>query len=214
MSGNLYGVLIGDILSSSATPHLRGVLAERLRALSRAHLSRKLIRLPYAVTAGDEFQTIITNVAQIPRLIFDLRVGHRPLTLWIGIGIGQITGPLRPPVNRISGQAFEFAREAIESIKRRKEHEFLALTAFRTMSKDFNTIARSVYGLHDTLVQQVSDKQWKTIQAMLQKRSVHLAARALSRARSTASRSLQRGYYWQIIETVSNMEALIRAYFG
>jgi len=57
----------------------------------------------------------------IPELILDLRRRLQPLQLRIGIGIGGIQGPIRRPVNRIAGQAFEFARAAINQIQGNKK---------------------------------------------------------------------------------------------
>src|SRR5271156_4417217 len=82
-------VLIADVIGSRGRKDLRAVLAKRLEVASRAHLKR-YIRLPYAITAGDEFQSIIAEKANIPELIFDLRVRMRPLALRIAIGFGEI----------------------------------------------------------------------------------------------------------------------------
>jgi hypothetical protein len=112
-----HGVLVADVVESRSHSHLRSSLNEKLRIASIAQLDDQLIRVPYAVTAGDEFQTIALRVDGIPKLILDLRRRLQPLQLRIGIGIGTIQGPLLPPVNRMAGQAFEFARAAISQIK-------------------------------------------------------------------------------------------------
>src|SRR5580765_545881 len=125
-----YGVLVADVVESRSHSRLRSALNEKLRIASIAQLNDKLIRFPYAVTAGDEFQTIAPAVHSIPRLILDLRKRLQPLQLRIGIGIGAIQEPLRPPVNRIAGQAFEFARAAINQIKETRKYP--TLTAFRS----------------------------------------------------------------------------------
>jgi|YelNatPaOPRAMG01_1025707.scaffolds.fasta_scaffold39311_2 hypothetical protein len=45
------------MVGSSRRRDLRSVLGARLRTLSATHLRQKAIRLPYAVTGGNEFQT-------------------------------------------------------------------------------------------------------------------------------------------------------------
>src|SRR3984885_13764018 len=125
-----HGVLIADVVESRSHPHFRSSLNEKLRIASIAQLDDKLIRVPYAVTAGDEFQTIALRVDSIPKLILDLRRRLQPLQLRIGIGIGAIQGPIRPPVNRIAGQAFEFARAAINHIQ--KTRKYPTLTGFHS----------------------------------------------------------------------------------
>ena len=203
----IHGVLIADVIESRSHSHLRSSLNEKLRIASIAQLDDKLVRVPYAVTAGDEFQTIAPRVDSIPKLILDLRRRLQPLQLRIGIGIGSIQGPIRPPVNRIAGQAFEFARAAINQIKETRKYP--TLTAFRSYSSELDEIANLVYGLHDTLLRQISAKQWETIAIYLIKNRVDYTAKALSVDISTASRNLKRGYFWQIEHTTAVMESVL-----
>jgi hypothetical protein len=202
-----HGVLIADVVESRSHSHLRSSLNEKLRIASIAQLDDKLVRVPYAVTAGDEFQTIARRVDSIPKLILDLRRRLQPLQLRIGIGIGSIQGPIRPPVNRIAGQAFEFARAAINQIKETRKYP--TLTAFRSYSSELDEIANLIYGLHDTLLRQISAKQWETIAIYLIKNRVDYTAKALSVDISTASRNLKRGYFWQIEHTTVVMESVL-----
>ena len=206
-----HAVLIADVVESRSHSHLRSALNEKLRIASIAQLDDRLIRLPYAVTAGDEFQTIAPRVDAIPNLILDLRRRLQPLQLRIGIGIGAIHGPLRPPVNRIAGQAFEFARAAIHQIKETRKYP--TLTAFRSCNSELDQMANLVYGLHDTLLRQISAKQWETMAMYLTKNRVDYTAKALSIAISTASRNLKRGYFWQIEQTAVAMESVFRRAF-
>jgi hypothetical protein len=207
----LHGVLIADIVESRSRAHLRSSLSERLRIASIAQMGAKLIRIPYAVTAGDEFQTIAARVDSIPKLILDLRRRLNPLQLRIGVGLGEIEGPIRSPVNRMAGQAFEFARAAISEIKETRKYP--TLTAFRSHRAEFDEIANLVYGLHDTLLRQITTKQWETIATYLIKNRVDYTAKALSIDISTASRNLKRGYFWQIEHTAVVMEGVIRRTF-
>lgn len=76
-----YCVLIADVIHASRRGGLGAVLAQRLRAASAAHLRGKRIRVPYAITAGDEFQVVPWSIEMIPELILDLRRRMRPLEL-------------------------------------------------------------------------------------------------------------------------------------
>jgi hypothetical protein len=114
---SLHGVLIADVVASRSTADLRSSLNEKLRIASIAQLDEQLIRVPYAVTAGDEFQVVAARLERIPRLILDLRRRLVPFQLRIGVGIGVVEGQIRRPVNRIAGEAFENARKAIVEIK-------------------------------------------------------------------------------------------------
>ena len=213
MPSGIYAVLIADVVASSTRADVRALLGKKLAAASKRHLDQKLIRLPYSVTAGDEFQTVAGGLALLPALLLDLRSSLQPLSLRIGVGIGCISGRIQPPVNRLSGEAFQFARRAIESIKRGRLFKFDVLTAFASRNKDFDSTINLIYGLHDTLVLKITAKQWEAIGTMegltpaesgtiLSRPRLGRAARRLQLDTSTVSRNLKRGYYWQLAETV------------
>ncbi|HXJ12678.1 MAG TPA: SatD family protein [Candidatus Limnocylindrales bacterium] len=208
MPEKLWAVIVADVVGSSRTRGLRSVLGVRLRLVTSAHLREGRIRLPYAVTAGDEFQTLACDLRQIPELIFDLRRQMRPLQLRIGVGIGKIPGPLHGPVNQLAGQAFEFARLAISQAKAGRPHSGKA-TRFHSENKDFDLEANLIYNLHDALVGRLSGKQWRTVDAYLAKGRVDLAARTLRINASTASRSLSRSHLWQTLEMMESMKKII-----
>jgi hypothetical protein len=212
MPEKLWGVIVSDVVGSSRTRDLRSLLGARLRLVTAAHLKEERIRLPYAVTAGDEFQTVASDLRQIPGLLFDLRRRMRPLQLRIGIGIGRISGPLRPPVNQLGGQAFEFARVAIGETKEGRQHSG-NVTRFHSEKKDFDLVANLIYNLHDALVGHLSEKQWRTVDAYLAKGRVDLAARSLRINASTASRNLSRSHLWQTLEMIDSMEKIIGSFF-
>jgi hypothetical protein len=212
MPEKLWGVIVADVVGSSRTRDLRSVLGAGLRRVTAAHLGEKLIRLPYAVTAGDEFQTVTNDLGQIPALLFDLRRRMRPLQLRIGIGIGRIPGHLRPPVNQLGGQAFEFARTAIGETKEGRQHSG-KITRFHSENEEFDLVANLVYNLHDALVGRLSEKQWRTVDAYLAKGRVDLAAKALRINASTASRNLSRSHLWQTLEMVESMKKIIGSRF-
>ncbi len=212
MTEKLFGVIVADVVGSSRTRDLRSVLAARLRRITAAQLHEKRIRLPYAVTAGDEFQTVALDLSHIPGLLFDLRRRMRPLQLRIGIGIGRIPGHLRPPVNQLGGQAFEFARTAIGETKEGRLHSG-KVTRFHSENEEFDLVANLIYNLHDALVGHPSEKQWRTVDAYLARGRVDLAARALRINASTASRNLSRSHLWQTLEMMESMKKIISWHF-
>jgi hypothetical protein len=212
MPEKLWAVIVSDVVGSSRTRGLRSVLGARLRLVASAHLREGRIRLPYAVTAGDEFQTVAADLRQIPELLFDLRRRMRPLQLRIGIGIGRIPGRLRAPVNQLGGQAFEFARLAISEAKDGRPHSGKA-TRFHSEKKNFDLVANLIYNLHDALVGRLSEKQWRTVDAYVGKGRVDLAAKALRINASTASRNLSRSHLWQSLEMIESMGKIIGCSF-
>ena len=213
MPSTIYAVLIADVMESRARADLRSLLGKKLAAISRRHLRRKLIQLPYSVTAGDEFQTVTRNLASIPAVILDLRKALRPLALRIGVGFGTISDRIQPPVNRLGGEAFQRARRAIENIKTNSLFKFDVLTAFESRSEGFNSTINLIYGLHDTLVLKITKKQWETIEEFLDTPTLEQTAKRLKLDASTVSRNLKRGYYWQLSETVKVAGSLIERTF-
>jgi hypothetical protein len=212
MPEKLFAVLVADVVGSSRTRDLRSVLGARLRRVTAAHLHEKRIRLPYAITAGDEFQTVAHDLSQIPGLLFDLRRRMRPLQLRIGIGIGRIAGHLQPPVNQLGGQAFEFARTAIGQTKEGRLDSG-KVTRFHSENEQFDLVANLIYNLHDALVGHLSEKQWRTVDAYLAKGRVDLAAKVLRINASTASRNLSRSHLWQTLEMMESMKKIINLHF-
>jgi SatD family (SatD) len=208
---SLHAVLIADVVASRSSARLRPSLNEKLRIATIAHLDERLIRVPYAVTAGDEFQVVAAHLDRIPKLILDLRRRILPFRLRIGVGLGTVEGQIRRPVNRIAGEAFENARKAIMEIKSTRKYP--TLTRFHSQRKIFNDLANLIYGLHDTLLRRTTTKQWETIATYLIKNRVDYTAKALGIDRSTASRNLRRGFFWQMEDTVVVMEELIREFF-
>jgi hypothetical protein len=211
MNENTAAVLIADVVGSSAQEELRRQLGVGMAEASREHLKRKWIRLPYSITAGDEFQTISISPDNLPEVILDLRVRLQPLQLRIGVGFGPAPRRIQPPVNRLGGQPFVFARAALDNVKRKNDHRFEVLTSFRSDDQVFDSTANLIYGLHDTLLLRITSKQWENIKTFRTRRRLDAAAKALDVDASTVWRNLRRGHFWQLEETISGMRTLIRA---
>lgn len=182
----------------------------RLKALSARHLERRWVRSPYTVTAWDEFQTFLWAGSAIPRVILELRQSFDPFELRVGVGRGDIRGwrSKRPINEAVGGPAFERAREALEAISDSGE-KYRRLTRFRTGDTERDGLLDLIYGLHDTLVQDVTERQWEIIGHALRDASQEDIAERLGVLPSTVSRTLQRGHYWQMQETVERLSALL-----
>jgi hypothetical protein len=208
-----FAVILADVMASEKQRRLRDTLARKLHQASRAHRAKGWIALPYAVTAGDEFQAVVLRIDVLPEIILDLRRRLRPLGLRIAAGVGAIPGPVHPPVNRLQGEAFVRARRAMEALKSGRLHKYPSLTAFHTGKPRLDAIANLIYGLSDTLLRAATLKQWQAMNAYAAVGQVRLAARAMRLDESTVSRRLSRGHYWQMTEAASTLARLLQAEF-
>lgn len=208
-----YAVITADIIGSRKIPAFRSKRDAKLRATSRLHMKKQLILSPYAVTAWDEFQAILRKPEYLPQVIWDLRRLFRPYSLWIAVGAGEVSEAHKRPVNVYAGgSAFERARQAADRLKSGSS-KFTAFTAFDSGNAIFDTIANTLYHLHDTLLSRTTEKQWAVINMQTETGRQEVTARKLSLDISTVSRNLKRGNYWHSEETRKAMEQIIPAYF-
>ena len=211
-TGN-YAAITCDIVGSRQLEDFRRKRDQKLHRISKLHVEKKWILSEYAITAWDEFEGILSRPQNVPGVIVDLRRHFHPFALWIGIGMGEVTDPHRKPVNEFAGgEAFERAREAVNKLKARRNRTS-NLTSFVTGNEMFDLIGNTVYHLHDSLLQGVSTKQWQTINVLMETNAQERAAKKLGLNKSTVSRNLRRGFWWQMQETQTAMERIIDAYF-
>jgi len=177
------------------------------------HQQQHVILSPYAVTAWDEFQAILSKPEYIPRIILDLRRHFYPLRLWIAVGLGAVSDAHKKPINLYAGgESFERARKAADRLKE-SFSKYPVFTSFESGNPEFDTIANAIYRLHDSLIDRATAKQWATINAQFKATRQETVARRLALDTSTVSRNLKRGYYWQMVETRDAVEKIIGFFF-
>jgi hypothetical protein len=86
------------------------------------------------------------------------------------------------------------------------------MTSFVTGDEMLDVISNTIYQLHDSLLQRISARQWQTIKVLAETSAVERAAKRMGRDKSTVSRSLRRGFWWQMEETRTAMERIIEGY--
>jgi len=101
-------VITVDQVDSS---HTRDAVADAL-----ASLDDRPTVLPAERTAGDEFQTLISDAAAALATILDLTRAGR----WsVGCGVGSVRTPLPASIREAAGPAFNAARAAVDRAKKR-----------------------------------------------------------------------------------------------
>jgi hypothetical protein len=213
VAGRNYGVITADVVRSRSFVNFRQNRDAKLAPLSKAHMANGLIVSPYAVTVWDEFQGILSAPYLFPGVVFELRRTFFPMELRIAIGIGKVSEPRKSPINRFSGgEAFERARAALDRLKSNKGSKYRVLTAIESGDRVLDVSVNTIYRLQDTLVGEVSPKQWTTINWVMRTGSQEGAAKKLGVNVSTVSRTLRRAHYWQIQETGRATEEYLRLY--
>ncbi len=202
-------VLLVDVVGSSSLPDFVAGRDRRLRELADRH--QGLIAAAYAVTAWDEFQTVLWDWQHLPILLLDIREVFAPWEVYIAVGCGPVSGwrSDRPINETLSGEGFSRARQAMDELKTGQGEKYRRLSRFQTGDDEQDALLNLVYGLHDTLVQQTTERQWETIGAARAGAIQEEVARQLAVQPSTVTRNLKRGHFWQMKETLSVVSALL-----
>jgi hypothetical protein len=179
-------VLTADLVASRDVPD-RAALQERLLALldtlNEQHAA--MAEVPLSITAGDEFQGVFVPGGGIVALADDVQRELHPVRARIGIGIGSIATPLRDRSQEMDGEAFLFARQALDAARRPSPDAWLW---FRTADESFDLAANAI-----ALLLGIVKSRWKP----LHWRRAHLRDQGWSVERIAASEGIRQ-------ESVSN----------
>jgi len=204
-------VLLVDVADSSSVADFREGRDRQIGRLNRLHRDKGWIAADYTVTAWDEFQSVSWQFERLPHILLDVRQIFAPWEVYIAVGCGSVLGWTSPrPINEaLSGEGFERARAAMDALKSSKGDKYRRLSRFLTGDEERDSLLNLIYGLHDSLVQQVTERQWETIGAALLLGNQEDVAGKLGVQPSTVTRNLKRGHYWQMRETASVVSALL-----
>lgn len=178
----LVTVLTADVIASRARGDVGPFLAERL-----ARLEHPALLTPFTVSRGDEIQGLCRGSLTAPEIVRLLRYHCRPLSLRLGIGIGQ--GPVAGAASswELSGEAFFRAREALERTKKRAG----LLTAVASGDERFDAIAEALFGLLDAIWSRWTGEQWEAVMAYERYGTYEAAGRALGIAFQNVAKRCQ-----------------------
>jgi hypothetical protein len=204
-------VLLVDVAGSSTLANFREGRDSRIARLTKLHRDKAWIAADYTVTAWDEFQSVAWELGRLPQMLFDIRQVFAPWEVYIAVGAGRVSGwQTERPINEaLGGEGFERARAAMDALKSSRGDKYRRLSQFVTGDEDRDALLNLIYGLHDTLVQQVTERQWETIGAALLLGNQEDVAGKLGVQPSTVTRNLKRGHYWQMRDTAALVSALL-----
>jgi hypothetical protein len=160
----VFAAITADIVGSTeyykanGTP-LRPRLLEALGKVNARHA--EALAVPFAITLGDEFQGLVADPADSPRVLYDLRLQLSPLKCRIGVGIGTIVSELAETTAQMEGAAFSMSREALDAAGKLKG----GVTVYRTGREEVEAAANAVWLLIDAVQSRWTDKQWEAVRS-------------------------------------------------
>ena len=160
-------------------------VGEALRRLQKAVPTL----LPFERTAGDEFQGVLAEAADVVTAVLELvRLGGGS----IGVGAGPVATPLPDSTRAGSGPAFLSARRAVDAAKKRPSR----LAVRGAVPADAGD-AQAVLGALAVVVQRRSDQAWEAIALVEEGRTQAEAAAALGVSRQAVGQRLTAGL-WEL----------------
>jgi len=165
-------VLTADVVGSSRyNPADRRKLDQIVRRafVDVEHRFPKAIytRLAFRITAGDEFQCVISDAPRALDILTYFRAvvatgGLRPpVRLRAAVGIGELSTPRREDPYEEDGPAFAKARQGLEEIA--KPRAPLRVTKLVTGLSHVDPAADTVLGLTDFIQQSWTVPQWEAV---------------------------------------------------
>ena len=151
-------------------------------------------RLAFRITAGDEFQCVISDAPRAVDILTYLRAvvaasGLRPtVRLRASVGIGEISTPKRQNPYEEDGPAFVHARNGLEEIA--KSRSPLRATKLITAVAEVDTAADAVLCLADFIQQSWTVAQWEAIRWSLLGLTREAIARKLKVAHQNVTKRL------------------------
>ncbi|MEK7378719.1 MAG: SatD family protein [Candidatus Binatota bacterium] len=165
-------VITGDVIGSSRYSASAREKLDRLLRQAFADAERRFpraihTRMAFRITAGDEFQCVIS---EIPRA-FDILTYVRavaagggldpPVRFRASVGVGELSTPKRTSPYEQDGTAFVRAREGLEDMA--KDRNPVRWTKLRTDSPEIDEPVDAVLCLADYLEQSWTVPQWEAV---------------------------------------------------
>ena len=138
---SVYVAVIGDIVGSRKVARraaLQRQLENKLNSINNTYAPAIASR--FVLTVGDEFQGLLKQVDILAALLAKVRIGIHPVEVRFGIGLGELTTPLRPTAIGMDGPCLHRARKAIERAGKR-------ITPIEVETEQDDQFAFSIYAL-------------------------------------------------------------------
>ncbi len=200
MADHIYAAITADIVGSTEYYKTKGspLRPQLLDALAQVNSSHSaVLAVPFGLTLGDEFQGLLSEPAKAPRVVCDLRLLLSPIRIRVGVGLGSIVSDMAATTAHMEGQAFSYAREAIEIAGRGKSGG----TVYKADDRRVEKAANGMTVLIDAVQSRWTPKQWEAVRLYLRHKDLSSVGEQLGispqgvehRLRSTRWRDIERG---------------------
>ena len=114
-----YTVITGDIIKSRELKNRQRVQEVLKNVLMRINEKyRECIFVNFSLTAGDEFQGLVSKIGKSYAIIKDIEKGIYPIKARFGVGVGKIATSFSDNIGEMDGECFIRSREALENAKK------------------------------------------------------------------------------------------------
>lgn len=207
-------VIIADVIESRESSEFMQFQKSALAKLNEKHIEANWIIDRYKVTAGDEFQVLLSDITCLPKVVWDIFLFFEPYKLRVGIGYGDIafSGEKLVEINEnATGEAFYKARDALGSIVERRREGSRASICLRWHDQSTEIVLNALFRLLYVLITDITTKQWDVIKAYESANVTQdVLAKQMGKEPSTISRSLISSRYWEIVTTLKDIETFLR----
>jgi len=202
-SNNRFVVFTADIIDYKKCNINQTLIKEKLALLNNIPFKSKVTN--FELSRGDEFQILCTISKEIPKIIRSMRYFLTPYKIRIGLGIGKIEEMLTDNSWEMSGEAFFYARNALDEISSVKDYSLVLNSSNKKLDNTINL----VYKLIDSLiVNKWSAKQWEAIQYYDEYKTYDIVANLLDISKSSVSQRCNSAN-WDIYSDAENKIAEI-----
>ena len=206
-----HAVLTCDVVGSRDVPD-RQALQDALRRLL-ADLNDTfagIIRVPFSISVGDEFQGVAAPDGRLVRLIDTMQRTLHPVRVRVGVGIGAVSTDFASRSQEMDGPAFLFAREALDLAKAQTPQAWLC---FRTADEAFDLAANGIALLLGLVKERWKPLHWSRAALRDQGLNAEEIARREGVTQAAVSFALSSSGYLTVRQAESNLAGLIDSWW-
>lgn len=203
-----YMVMTLDIINSKETPNeiFTETLEKKVAKINDILASFLEYKRKFYKSHGDELQIICPVTSRVSYLIFFTLYYLRPYTARYGISVGTVEGELLENSWEMNGEIFWSAREALDTIKTKKEY-FGAIFCADNLSE---TAANDLLEHVNLLFTSWTDKQWEAIYYKIKYENTKIISDKLGISEPGVNKRLKPTNYKLALKSIETIAKLLK----